>query len=121
MAYEVPCFSVGTEVAAADLTGKQFCFVKMTSTGWDVSGNAEYADGVLQNDPDVGQPALVMTTGVTKLKSAGTLTKGNFVSSAAAGVGKVPAATNPRLGRILQSANNTEIATILLGNFGLEP
>lgn len=121
MAYEVPCFSVGTEVAAADLTGKQFCFVKMTSTGWDVSGNAEYADGVLQNDPDVGQPALVMTTGVTKLKSAGTLTKGNFVSSAAAGAGKVPASTNPRLGRILQSANNTEIGSILLGSYGLEP
>ena len=121
MAYEIPGFSVGTEVAAADLTGKQFCFVKMTSTGWDVSGNAEYADGVLQNAPDAGQIANVMTAGVTKIKSAGTLTAGNFVSSAAAGAGKVPASTNPRLGRILQSANNTEIGSILLGSYGLEP
>jgi hypothetical protein len=89
-----------TAVASTGLTGNQYYFVR--STGVDstysggnltcllctsATGNASAAKGVLQNDPDTGEAAIVRVDGVTKLVAGGTIAVGNLVTSSTAGTG----------------------------------
>jgi hypothetical protein len=54
--------------AAADLSAKQYKFVKLASaTTVNVAGSAEAAIGILQNKPTSGQTAEVMIQGVSDL------------------------------------------------------
>lgn len=90
MATEQKCFSVGTQLANADLSAKQFYAVKLA----DASGVAQVAlassagegiFGILQNKPTSGLPADVCVLGVTKAVAGAAITSGAQVMTNASG------------------------------------
>ena len=85
MAYESPGIDLGTLTAAADLSGKQHYFVKLASaTTVNVcTAITEVAIGVLQNDPESGEQAVVRIFGITKVSADGTLAAGNIIGTSA--------------------------------------
>ena len=87
MAVESPQVNVGFLTAAVDLRTYQFCIVKMSgSFGVTFCGDGEQGIGILQNKPNTGEAAVVCTSGVSKCKTGASVTAGNIISSAAAGV-----------------------------------
>jgi hypothetical protein len=75
--------------AAADLRTHQFKFVEVTSTGAvNLCADDAHADGVLVNDPNTGEAAVVVIAGVTKVKCGANVTRGGNVSSGANGAAK---------------------------------
>ena len=85
MAFEVPGFTDGTEVAAADLSAKQFFAVALGATGWALGGANEQGIGVLQNDPISGAAATVQLDGISKAVAGAAITKGAKLMTNAAG------------------------------------
>ncbi len=85
MAYESPGIDLGTLTAAADLSGKQYYFVKLASaTTVNVcTAITDIPIGVLQNDPTSGQSAVVRIFGLTKVSADGTLAAGNIIGTSA--------------------------------------
>jgi len=90
-AYEVPLHRPPVGNAAADLSGKQFYCVKMTSSGVNLSGDTEAILGVLQNKPESGKPCEVETLGTTRAVAGAAITKGANIASGTGG--KIRAAT----------------------------
>lgn len=86
MAYEIPCLVISLR-AAADLTAKQFYFVKLDSSGYAAMPTAatDVPIGVLQNAPDTGEEATVMVMGVSKVSSDAALAIGNLIGVASDG------------------------------------
>lgn len=76
-----------TLTASADLSGKQYYFVKVSGSGTvDVcSGATDKPVGVLQNKPVSGQAAEIVVIGVTKVSSDAGLTAGNLIGTSADG------------------------------------
>lgn len=89
-----------TAVASTGLTSKQFYIVR--STGVDStysggnltallcigsSGGINGPKGVLQNDPDTGQAAIVRVLGLTKLVCGEAVGVGDLITSSTAGTG----------------------------------
>lgn len=73
--------------AGADLSAKQYTFVKMSGTG--VIGAAAATDvviGVLQNAPTSGKTAEVAIDGVTKLKASAAIAAGALVGTTSTGL-----------------------------------
>lgn len=67
MAYQRPGEKLSSHAAGADLTGSQFLAVDVSAEGEVDAATADTAVvGVLQNNPNVGEAAEVMTTGETK-------------------------------------------------------
>jgi hypothetical protein len=62
-----------TLTAAADLSAKQYNFVKLDANGdvvlTDADGTGEIPIGVLQNAPTSGQAATVMIVGISKVEA----------------------------------------------------
>ena len=85
MAYESPGIDIGTFTAAADLSGKQYHFVVLASaTTVNVATAITNAPiGILQNDPESGEQAVVRISGVSKVVADGTLAAGNFIGTSA--------------------------------------
>lgn len=85
MAYESPQVSLGTLTAAADLSGKQFHFVKLASaTTVNVcSAVTDVPVGVLQNKPTSGQAAEVTFLGISKVVADATLAAGDVIGTSA--------------------------------------
>ena len=77
MAYEIPGFTDGVEVAAADLSAKQYTAVTLTSTGYAaiILATTRF-DGVLQNKPLAGEACAVMKMGVSKMYAGAAIAKG---------------------------------------------
>ena len=75
MAYESPGTDIGTFTAAADLSAKQYHFVVLASaTTVNVATAITNAPiGILQNDPEAGEQAVVRISGVSKVVADGTL------------------------------------------------
>lgn len=88
MAYEISNYSIkATFVAGADLSSKQYTFVKLASDG-EVEAVAAITDvpvGVLQNAPTAGQEAEVLIAGGTKLVASEAITLPAFLSTSSAG------------------------------------
>lgn len=88
MAYEISNYSVKvTLVAAADLSAKQYTFVKLNASG-QVAAAAAATDipiGVLQNAPTSGQEAEVLVVGGTKLVAGAAIGEGALVGTSATG------------------------------------
>jgi hypothetical protein len=87
MAYEAAQVKVGQFTASADLSSKQYHFVKMSGNN-TVTVCAAITDvpiGVLQNAPTSGQAAEVCLFGITKVKADGTLAAGNVIGTSADG------------------------------------
>jgi hypothetical protein len=87
MAYESPGIDIGTFTASADLSSKQFYFVKLSSAT-QVTVCAAVTDkpiGVLQNDPTSGNSAIVRVLGVSKISADATLAAGDVIGTSADG------------------------------------
>lgn len=105
MATEQLGFSIGSEVADADLSAKQFYGVKFSSTGVALCSTAgEVCDGFLQNKPVLGETCNVMVFGKTKAVAGAALAKGALVSITAAGKLKAAASGEYVVGKLLEAA-----------------
>ncbi len=110
--------------ASTDLSGSQYCFVSIDTSGEvALSGAAGNAIGILQNKPAAqGRAAEVLVSGVSKLVCAGSgsgTRAGYNVGSAAAGKGRETTTGDFRLGLIIETATNAnEIATVLFSPNG---
>jgi hypothetical protein len=79
---EVPLFKI-TREAGADLSAKQFHFVKLNSSSQVIAVAAvtDIPFGVLQNDPDAsGKEAEIMVSGVSEIIAGIALTIGTQVT-----------------------------------------
>lgn len=88
MAYEISNYSVKiTLPAAADLSTKQYFFVKIDSSGNAAlcSGATDRPIGVLQNNPTAGQAAEVLVVGGTKVVASASLDEGVLIGTTSAG------------------------------------
>ena len=87
MAYEAAQIKVGQFTASADLSAKQYHFVKMSGNN-TVTVCAAITDlpiGILQNAPSSGGVAEVALFGISKVKADGTLAAGNVIGTSADG------------------------------------
>lgn len=74
--------------AGADLSDSQFRFVKRSGDTYvAVAADTDLPDGVLQNEPESGEPCHVIAFGGTKLEAAEALSIGGFVGPSANGRG----------------------------------
>ena len=80
--------------AGADLSAKQYFFVKLDGSGNAVvcSGVTDIPVGVLQNNPTSGQTAEVVVIGMTKISADAALSIGAFIGTS--GDGQADAKTN---------------------------
>jgi hypothetical protein len=104
-----------TMLAGADLSAKQFTFVKMNTTDRTVvsAGNAEAAFGVLINQPTSGQAATVVTHGRVIVEvGTGGLTAGDTVGVDANGEAVTSATSDIIVGICVEGASAGERATI---------
>jgi len=85
MAYQSPQVSIGTLTAAADLSAKQYHFVKLASaTTVNVcSAVTDVPIGVLQNTPASGAAAEIVLLGISKVVADATLAAGNVIGTSA--------------------------------------
>jgi hypothetical protein len=88
MAYEIANSAVKiTLVAGEDLSGAQYKFVKINTSGQAVACAAatDKPIGVLQNDPTSGKEAIVTVVGGTKVLASASLDEGTLIGTTAAG------------------------------------
>ena len=87
MAYEQPLFVLAGLKAGADLSAKQFRFVKLDASGDAVvcSGVTDIPIGVLQNKPTSGQAVEVMAIGISKVEGDADLAIGDMIGTSADG------------------------------------
>lgn len=114
MAYEILRNS-NTLIAAADLSAKQYFFVKTDTTGKAaLAGAGDNADGVLQNKPTSGQSATISgSASITKITAGGSVTAGDAIASDASGKGVTASSGNYILGKALTSASSGNVFSML--------
>lgn len=103
--------------ANADLSAKQYCFVKVNSSGRLVAaGDGELALGILQDKPAAaGRAGCVATGGVSKCLLGGTVTAGDRVSSNSDGAGvSEGTGDNITMGIAMESGASGEIIAVNL-------
>jgi hypothetical protein len=120
MAYESPSINLGTLTAAADLSSKQYYFVKLASaTTVNVcSAITDLPIGILQNNPESGEQAVVQIFGISKVVADGTITAGRWMGtsadSQAAGITPGSDTTVYVMGQAIQAASAGETFTMFL-------
>ena len=120
MAYESPSINLGTLTAAADLSSKQYHFVKLASaTTVNVcTATTDRAIGILQNDPTSGQQAIVQIFGISKVVADGTIAFNNVIGTSADSQADaiVPGTDTSvvTLGIAIQAASASETFTMFL-------
>lgn len=118
MAYEIPGFKLGTLLAGADLTGSQYRFVKVNSSGVVVAVAAitDNPIGVLQNAPASGMPCEIMVMGVSKVKAFAALVAGVNLGCGTDGRGLTAATAGTTIcGVVLEPVSNqNELATAMI-------
>jgi len=121
MAYESPQISLGTLTAAADLSAKQYHFVKLASaTTVNVcTAITDVPIGILQNNPDTaGDQCIVTIFGISKVVADGTLAAGNVIgTSADSQADAITRGTDNSvtiLGQAIQAASAGETCTMFL-------
>lgn len=125
MAFEQPGFS-STFKAGADLSAKQFYFVKLDSSG-NVVACAAVTDkpiGILQNSPANNGEALVMHEGISKISADAALAIDDLVGCSADGqaAAYVPGTDTSKyiVGRMLDApAAAAEIGSCLFNCMGI--
>jgi hypothetical protein len=88
MAYEINNYSVrATFVAGADLSSKQYTFVKLNASGEVIAAAAatDIPIGVLQNNPTSGAEASVTIVGGTKIVAGAAIGEGALVGTSSTG------------------------------------
>jgi hypothetical protein len=121
MAYEISNYSVKvTLVAGADLSAKQYTFVKLNSSGQAIACAAatDLPIGILQNAPTSGQEAEVLVSGGSKLVLGGTVAAAGIVSNSSTGTGVAIVhgtdTTKYALGQALTGGASGEIVTVVV-------
>lgn len=122
MAYEFSNYSVKvTLVAGADLSAKQYHFVKLDAAGKAVACSAvtDQPIGILQNAPLSGQEAEVLIAGGSKIVAGGALSIGATLGTTTAGRAAALTAgtdtTKYAVGTLLTAAGaNGEVATAVI-------
>ena len=120
MAYESPLVTIGTLTAGADLSAKQYHFVVLASASTvNVATAITNAPiGILQNNPESGQQAIVAISGVSKVVADGTLAAGNFIgTSSDAQADAISPGTDTTvymMGQCLQAASAGETTSMIL-------
>jgi hypothetical protein len=119
MAYEFSNYSVkATLVAGADLSAKQYTFVKLNSSGQAVAVAAatDLPIGILQNAPLSGQEAEILISGGSKLVLGGTVAAAGVIGTSATGTGVAIAhgtdTTKFALGQALTGGATGEVVTV---------
>ena len=116
MAYEMDVLDVSL-LAAADLSGYQYRFVKLTADNTvNVCGAGEQAIGVLQNKPTgAGQAARVRVLGVSRVVAGGSVTYGQKLGTDANGAGVAKTADKAiYLGIVIDGVGSGETITALI-------
>jgi len=121
MGHENPLLNVSFP-AAEDLSGDQYRFVVLASTGVRRPDNeTEALLGILQNAPVAGEAASVMVEGISKLEvndalAINAFVKAEYVSATDAGKGKTAAAALAYARAVVIEAASAEddLATVLL-------
>lgn len=108
MSFESAHMNYGNEVAANDLSAKQYRLVSMGSSGWDTTAAAARADGVLQDKVVQGKACEVCISGVTKIVLGGTVAKGDVLEADADGKA-IPLAAGVAAGIALESGSAGDI------------
>lgn len=88
MAYEIAGYAVRiTLPAGADLSAKQYFFVKVNTSGQAVlcAAATDRPIGVLQNTPESGEEASVLVVGGTKVVSSASIDEGALIGTASTG------------------------------------
>lgn len=122
MAYEIANAAVKiTLPSAADLTTKQYYFVKINTSGQAAlcAAATDKPIGVLQNTPNTGEEAVITVVGGTKVVASASIDEGVLIGTASTGKAdaKVPGTdtTEYVVGTvILASGADGEIATALV-------
>lgn len=121
MAYEGPQIKIPGLTASADLSAKQYYFVKMSGnkTVTVCAAATDKPVGVLQNKPTSGQEAEVCGIGVTKVSSDAALTAGTLIGTSSDGQAdaKTPGTdtTEYTVGQVLMASGAAnELATALV-------
>lgn len=120
MAYEKDQVVTKTFKAGADLSAKQYYFMKLTGTADEVTvcnGATDKPIGVLQNKPTSGQAAEVVIIGITKVSADGTLDEGDSIGTSADGQAAVYTASDTTkfiVGQALLPAAAGEIGTAVI-------
>lgn len=105
---------VAAFTAGADLSTKQFYFVKISGATVVLCDTAgEKAFGVLQNAPKSGQAALVRVFGVTKVAVGASFSSaGSLVQSTTGGKADVATTGDFPIGQMLTTAASGDYATM---------
>lgn len=120
MAYEISQAVKITLVAAADLSAKQYYFVKLDSDGKAAlcNGATDKPIGILQNAPVSGAEAEVLVAGGSKVVAGGTLDEGNSCGTDANGKAVALAAgtdtTKFIVGQVLSAGVADNIVTVVI-------
>ena len=115
MATEQNGFKLGSEVAAADLSGSQFRAVRVTSTGINLPAAGGAIDGFLQNKPESGKVCSVAVDGVSKCVASAALAKGAEVSVDATGKVQAAASGHYIVGKLLEASSaDGDIVSVLI-------
>jgi hypothetical protein len=114
MAYEQPVILDSEKNAYTDLRLKQYFAVKETSNGIELCAAAtDVPAGVLQNQPNAGEPAQIMRLGISKFVSGGVIGVGTLIGTDADGKAdvKVPGTdtTNYVIGKALEVGASGQI------------
>ena len=118
MALESRVFSIPGLVAAADLSAAQFKMVKITAamTVNLATVKGEGIIGILQNKPKSGEPADVLTLGVSKLVTGtGNLAAAAQYETDTDGTGVTAEVGKVSPGSVLIAASAGELATVTIG------
>jgi hypothetical protein len=100
--------------AAADLRTHQYKFVEVNGDGRvALVADDGHADGVLLNDPNTGEAAIVAISGVAKVKCGAAVTRGGNVSSGANGAAKNTDTNAAILGTALETGADGRIISII--------
>lgn len=103
-----------TLIAAADYRTHQYKFVSVDSSGTvTLTADDGHADGVLLNDPNAGEAAIVGISGVLKVKCGAAVTRGGDVASGANGAAKNPDTGSSVNGTALETGASGRIISIL--------
>lgn len=121
MAYEFSNYAVKvTLVAGANLSAKQYNFVKLNASGQAVAvaANTDLPIGILQNAPESGQEAEVLISGGSKLVLGGTVAAAAVVGTSAAGAGVAIAhgtdTTKFAIGQAITGGASGEVVTVAI-------
>lgn len=115
MAVQEALISV-TLPAGADLRDHQYKFVSVDATGRVVlTGDDAKAQGIVLNDPNTDEAAIVAVSGIVKVKCGDAVTRGGDVGSGANGAAKNAGAESEVLGTALETGADGRIISILLG------